>query len=120
MKARNVKGMVYPALGVGAGMLGNPKVAEVHPFLAKHPYLPPILLLLVALVLFSYKKARGFALGLGAVSLVFLVMAIWAKATGKIGVPGEEVVPTEPVERFEYWWETFTKRGEPSTHYPYY
>lgn len=113
MKARNVKGMAFPALGVGAGMLGNPKVAEVHPFLTKHPYLPPILLLLVALVLCRYKKARPFALGLGAVSLVFLVMAIWGKVTGKIGAPGEEagtypelwpgvIAPSEKVP--EYLW----------------
>ena len=90
MKIRNVKGMALPALGVGVGMLGSPKVAEVHPFLTKHPYLPPILLLLVALVLFSYKKARPFALGLGAFSLVLLVIAIWGKVSGKIGAPASE------------------------------
>lgn len=113
------KGMVLPALGVGTGMLGSPKIAEASPFLGKYPYLPPIILLIVALALFSYKKARGFAIGLGAVAMVFLVIAIWGKVSGKIGLErAEEAVPTEPVARFEYWWETFAKR-EPSPHYPY-
>ena len=111
MKMRNVKGMAFPALGVGAGMLGNPKVAEVHPFLSRHPYLPPILLLLVALILFSYKKARPFALGLGAVSLVFLVMAIWGKVSGKVGAPAEAKV-TEPFYEYYEEWKKYPGFGE--------
>jgi len=83
MKVRNVKGMVLPGLGVATGMVASPKVAGIHPFLSKHPYLPPIILLFLALALFGYGKARPFALGLGAVALVFLVMSIWGKISGR-------------------------------------
>jgi len=112
MKLKNAKGMVLPAAGVGVGMLGSPKVAGLHPILTAYPYLPPIILFLIALALFSYAKARPFALGLGAVALVFLVMSIWGKISGKIGAPTEEgtypelwpgvVAPSETVP--EHLW----------------
>lgn len=88
MKARNVKAMALPAVGVGAGMLASPKVSAAHPFLARYPEIAPVILLIVALALFGVKKARGFAIGLGAVALVFLVMTLWVRVTGKAVVTG--------------------------------
>jgi len=108
MKAGNVKGMVLPGLGVGAGMLASPKVAGLHPFLSAHPYLPPIILLFIALALFSYAKARPFALGLGAVALVFLVMSIWSKVAGKVGAPAGE----KSTLRYATDWEALIASGD--------
>jgi len=98
MKLSNAKGMVLPALGVGAGMVASPKVAGIHPFLTEHPYLPPIILVLLALALLRYEKARPFALGLGAVALVFLVMAIWGKISG-----GAVAGATEGTTELDKW-----------------
>lgn len=100
MKVRNVKQMALPALGVGAGMFASPKVSGLHPTLAKYPEITPIILLLVALGLFGVKKARAFAIGLGAVALVFLVIALYSRVKVGEAVPGEaekgEYVPGEP------------------------
>jgi len=115
MKLANTKGMVLPGLGVGVGMVASPKVAGMHPFLSAHPYLPPIILLFLALALFSYAKARPFALGLGAVALVFLVMSIWGKVSGKVapaeaaetqeGVTGRPYIPgIDPYSGLPLYW----------------
>lgn len=115
MKLKNAKGMVLPAAGVGVGMLGSPKVAGLHPILTAYPYLPPIILFLIALALFSYAKARPFALGLGAVALVFLVMSIWGKVSGKVapaeaaetqeGVTGRPYIPgIDPYSGLPLYW----------------
>lgn len=92
MKLAQTKGMVAPALGVGVGMLASPKITSVSPFLVKYPYVTPVILLLVALALLGYPKARGFGIGLGAVALVFLAMSIWSKIKGvTTGAPAETV-----------------------------
>lgn len=112
MKLKDTKSMVLPGLGVGTGMLASPKVAGLHPLFGKHPYLPPIILLLLALILFGYGKARPFAIGLGAVALVFLVIAIWGKVSGKLGAPAE---PGEDYSwRFmsKETWEKLIGRGD--------
>jgi len=92
MKVTSAKQMVLPALGIGAGMVASPKVSAAHPILAKYPEIAPVILLIVAIALFGVQKARGFAIGLGAVALVFLVMALYNR--GKLG---KEAVPTDPI-----------------------
>ena len=107
MKAKNVKGMVLPAAGVGVGMLASPKVGSLHPFLSAHPYLPPIILLFIALALFSYAKARPFALGLGAVALVFLVMSIWGKVSGKAIAGAPDTEPYDQEKGYLDWYKAY-------------
>ena len=89
MKVRSAKQMVLPALGVGAGMFASPKVSAAHPTLAKYPEIAPVILLIVAIALFGVQKARGFAIGLGAVALVFLVMTLYSRVTVGKAVAGE-------------------------------
>lgn len=110
MKLRSAKQMVGPALGVGAGMFASPKVSAAHPTLAKYPEIAPVVLLIVAIALFGVQKARGFAIGLGAVALVFLVMTVWTRVTGK----AVEAAPAEEKGIFEYYkeWEKWPGFGE--------
>lgn len=120
MKAKigRVKQMVLPALGVGAGMLASPKVAGLHPTFAKYPELSPLILLVVAVLLLGTKKGRTFGIGLGAVALVFLLIAIYNRVKGKVapaGVPPTNgkptITPTIPGYEYEsgipydpYYW----------------
>ena len=101
-KVRDVKQMVFPALGLGAGMFASPKVAGLHPTLAKYPELSPLILLVVALLLLGMKKAKGFAVGLGAVALVFLAIALYNRVKGKVVTAG--ALPTNG-EKAD-WYET--------------
>lgn len=89
MKVTSAKQMVLPALGIGAGMFASPKVSAAHPTLAKYPEIAPVILLIVAIALFGVKKARGFAIGLGAVALVFLFMSLYARVKVGKAVAGE-------------------------------
>ena len=104
-KVRDVKQMVLPALGLGAGMLASPKVAGLHPTLAKYPELSPLILLVVAVLLLGTRKAKGFAVGLGAVALVFLAIAVYNRVKSKVapgGVPTNGEVPAPKYE--PEWW----------------
>ena len=107
MKLGNAKSMVLPGLGVGVGMVASPKVAGMHPFLSAHPYLPPIILLILALILFSYGKARPFALGLGAVALVFLVISVWGKVSGKPIAGGVDTEPYDQEKGYLDWYKAY-------------
>ena len=116
-KVSGVKRMIVPALGVGAGMLASPKVAGLHPTLAKYPELSPLILLVVAVLLLGVKKARSFGIGLGAVALVFLVIALYNRVKGKVAPAG---VPAEGVPG-EYWSEgkRYTPSIDPVTGLPF-
>ena len=116
-KVKNVKRMIAPALGVGAGMLASPKVAGLHPTLAKYPELSPLILLVVAVLLLGTKKAKGFGLGLGAVALVFLLIAVYNRVKGKVAPAG---VPAEG-EPGGYWSEGkyYTPSIDPVTGLPF-
>lgn len=111
MKLGNAKGLVMPALGVGVGMLASPKIQGVSPVLAKYPYITPIILVFVALALMSSTKTRPFALGLGAVAMVFLGVAIYNKVKGiTTGAPAS-AEPTfgvgtgkAPISVWEDYW----------------
>jgi len=105
MKVKSAKQMVLPALGVGAGMLASPKVSAAHPTLARYPEIAPVILLIVAIALFGVAKARGFAIGLGAVALVFLVMTLWGRVTGKV----VEAKAGEPEDKFYPYYEEWKK-----------
>jgi len=101
-KVRDVKQVVLPALGVGAGMLASPKVAGLHPTLAKYPELSPLILLVVAVLLLGVKKGRSFGIGLGAVALVFLLIALYNRVKPKVGLkaaPTNGEVPLETLEQ---------------------
>lgn len=101
-KVKNVKQMVLPALGVGMGMFASPKVAGLHPTLAKYPELAPLILLVIAVLLLGVKKARGFSIGLGAVALVFLLIAVYNRVKSKVapaGVSDNGGVPLETLEQ---------------------
>jgi len=110
IKVKNAKRMFGPALGVGAGMFASPKVSAAHPTLAKYPEIAPVILLIVAIALFGVQKARGFAIGLGALALVFLFMAVWTRVTGK----AVAAAPAEEKDFFEYYeeWEKWPGFGE--------
>jgi len=106
-KVRDMKQMVLPALGLGAGMLASPKVAGLHPILAKYPELSPLILLVVAVLLLGTKKAKGFAVGLGAVALVFLAIALYNRVKSKAvpaGAGGNGEVPLETLEQTMSRW----------------
>ena len=92
-KVSGVKQMIVPALGVGAGMLASPKVAGLHPTFAKYPELSPLILLVVAILLLGVKKARTFGIGLGAVALVFLIIALYNRVKAK-AAPAGAAAPT--------------------------
>lgn len=113
MKARNVSTMVLPALGIGTGMVASPKIGAAHPFLAKYPEVVPVILLIVALALFGVRKARGYAVGLGAVALVFLIIGIYNRVTGKLGV---EAVPTDPITGKRLVRDIFGRWGLPDVY----
>lgn len=120
MKAKisGVKQMVLPALGVGAGMLASPKVAGLHPTLAKYPELSPLILLIVAVLLLGVKKARTFSVGLGAVALVFLIIAIYNRIKVKAAAPAGAPATGVPGE---YWSEgvRYTPSIDPVTGLPF-
>ena len=101
-KVSGVKRMIVPALGVGAGMLASPKVAGLHPTLAKYPELSPLILLIVAVLLLGVKKARSFGIRLGAVALVFLVIALYNRVKGKVVTAGPPPTNGEKAD----WYET--------------
>ncbi len=109
MKAKigGVKQMVLPAIGIGAGMLASPKVAGLHPTFAKYPELSPLILLVVAVLLLGVKKARTFSIGLGAVALVFLLIALYNRVKGKVAVAapptnGKDLLGYEPTPEEKY------------------
>ena len=106
MKLSQTKGMVAPALGVGVGMLASPKITSVSPFLSKYPFISPIILLLIALALLGYPKARSFGIGLGAIALVFLAMVVYNKVKGvTTGAPVGEAKEPWSVESTIGWIE---------------
>jgi hypothetical protein len=113
MKLAQTKGMVAPALGVGTGMLASPKIAGISPFFGKYPYVAPVILLFVALALLSYPKARSFAMGLGSIAIVLLVIAIWSKIKGvTTGAPAKE--PVKDVLDYDPGWWGIPGGGVPS------
>lgn len=121
MKLAQTKGMVLPALGIGAGMVASPKVQGISPFLSKHPYITPIIFLLIALALLKYAKARPFALGLGAIALVFLAVSIWSKVKGvTTGAPADTVDYSKIPGAYQNWLgQWMTPSIDPSTGLPF-
>lgn len=83
MKLGKVKTMVLPAAGIGLGMFAAPKVTAASPTLSKYPWLVPLILIFVALILMRYRATRGLALGFGAIAFVFLAQAVMGMVTGK-------------------------------------
>ena len=113
-KVRDMKQMVLPALGLGAGMLASPKVAGLHPTLAKYPELSPLILLVVAILLLGTKKAKGFAVGLGAVALVFLAIALYNRVKSKVAVAAPPTNGGVPSPKYEPEWWGIPGGGVPS------
>jgi len=107
-KVSGVKQMIVPALGVGAGMLASPKVASLHPTLAKYPELSPLILLVVAILLLGVKKARSFGIGLGAVALVFLIIALYNRVKTKAAPAGAPTNGGKPIPYGEPGHEPYT------------
>ncbi len=120
-KVAGVKQMIVPALGVGAGMLASPKVAGLHPTFAKYPELSPLILLIVAVLLLGVKKARTFGVGLGAVALVFLIIAVYNRVKGKVAVAGAPAVDYSEVPGAyqDYLGRWMTPSIDPSTGLPF-
>lgn len=113
-KVRDVKQMVLPALGLGAGMLASPKVAGLHPTFAKYPELSPLILLVVAVLLLGTRKAKGFAVGLGAVALVFLAIALYNRVKSKVALTAPPGNGKEPGLEYEPGWYGIPGGGVPS------
>jgi len=113
-KVSGVKQMIVPALGVGAGMLASPKVAGLHPTLAKYPELSPLILLVVAVLLLGVKKARSFGIGLGAVALVFLIIALYNRIKSKVAVAAPPTNGGVPAPEYEPEWWGIPGGGVPS------
>ncbi|MBA7501186.1 MAG: hypothetical protein GH144_00115 [Clostridia bacterium] len=113
-KISGVKQMVVPALGIGAGMLASPKVAGTHPTFAKYPELAPLILLIVAVLLLGVRKARSFSIGLGAVALVFLSIAIYNRLKGKVAVAAPPTNGEVPLPKYEPEWWGIPGGGVPS------
>ncbi len=106
MKIGNVKRMVLPAAGIGIGMLAAPKVTAAHPTLSKYPWLVPLILLFVAVILMRYRAARGAALGLGAIAFVFLFQGIYNQVTGMTAAAQPAVPDMSTEEGLITWYES--------------